>query len=197
MYAAGTGRIQQWHTIGHAGPPIASDGSFGSGEQIRDINYALWICTAGGNPGTWARVGTYTGAGGAISFLTAPVRILDASSHNSGLINRSPLSGNEVFQFQVAGLGSSGIPVSALGLVCNLTVLNAGANGNLSMFPADVTPPTSASITFFKNGYIANHVTSGLSISTANGATGPGYVKIQNQSTGSTPVVVDAVGYTL
>jgi hypothetical protein len=79
LVAGGTGRIRQNLTIFHAGPPIAADGTFGAGEQIRDVDYALWICTASGSPGTWHQVTALAPgyAGGALNLLPAPIRLLD------------------------------------------------------------------------------------------------------------------------
>jgi hypothetical protein len=87
----------------------------------------------------------------------------------------------------VAGLGGSGIPASALGLLCNVTVLNPTANGNLSLFPAGAPVPTTASLTFLAGAFLANHVNS--AVGTA------GAVSIQNQSSGTTPLVLDAVAF--
>jgi hypothetical protein len=88
--------------------------------------------------------------------------------------------------------GISGIPAGALGLLCNVTVLGAGANGNLLMFPADAAAPSTASITFSRTQYIANAVQSGLGVP---GGSTPGKAKIENQSSAALPVVVDAVGF--
>jgi hypothetical protein len=118
------------------------------------------------------------------------VRLLDArSGANSGLINRPALAGNEVYTLSVAGLG--GIPSSAQGLICNVTVLGPGGNGNLSLFPADHNPPLTASMTFLAGAFLANHVSTALS--SGNGTFGR--VAIQNQSGGNTPMVLDAVAY--
>ncbi len=120
------------------------------------------------------------------------MRLLDArSGANSGLVNRGALVPNEVYNLSVAGLGGSGIPSSAQGLICNVTVLGPGGNGNLSLFPAGGAPPTTASMTFLAGAFLANHVNTAL----APGGGNPGQVAIQNQSGGNTPLALDAVAY--
>ncbi len=147
---------------------------------------------ADGNPGTWvqlAHLAPGATSGGAITYLATPIRLLDArSTASSGLVNRDALAPGEIYTLTVAGLGGSGIPAGALGLICNVTVLGPAANGNLSLFPAGAPIPTTASMTFVAGAFLANHV---------NAALGGGKVNIQNQSGGSTPLVVDAVGYVL
>jgi hypothetical protein len=135
--------------------------------------------------------------GGVVHYLPTPFRVLDAAGFSSGVQNRGPLTANEVYAFQVSGQshGGSTIASGALGLICNVTVLGAGANGNLSMFPADAASiPVTASITFSAGQYIANGVQSGLG---APGGSAPGQVKIQNQSAAPLHVVVDVVGFVL
>ncbi len=177
--------------LGLAGAPGApSTGTHVNGEVYLDNGANVWLCVTSGSPGGWARVGLVSPgrSGGAISYLVAPVRLLDArSGASSGLINRPALAGNEIYILSVAGLGGSGIPSSAQGLICNVTVLGPGGNGNLSLFPAGAPLPTTASLTFLAGAFLANHVSSALGSG--------GSVAIQNQSGSTTPLVLDAVAY--
>jgi hypothetical protein len=125
--------------------------------------------------------------GGTIQYLSTPIRLLDArTSASSGLVNRGALAGNEVYPFAVAGLG--GIPGNAQGLIGNVTVLGPSSAGNLSLFPAGGAVPTVASMTFGTSGlFLAN----GVNVAIGSG----GAINIQNQSSGTTPLVLDAVAY--
>jgi hypothetical protein len=170
-----------------AGAPSANPHSIG--ELYLDHLATVWICIADGTPGTWVRLtGVQSGAhGGAITYLSTPVRLLDArSSASSGLVNRGPLTGNEIFTFGVAGLG--GIPGNAQGLIGNVTILGPSGTGNLSLFPAGGAIPTVASMTFGSPGlFLAN----GVNVAIGAG----GAINLQNQSSGTTPLVLDAVAY--
>jgi hypothetical protein len=129
-------------------------------------------------------------SGGAITYLSTPIRLLDArdSGGGSGLVNRGALAGNEVYTFAIAGLGGSGIPSNAQGLIGNCTVLGPSDVGNLSLFPAGGSVPTVASMTFGTPGlFLAN----GINVAFGTG----GGINIQNQSNGTTPLVLDAVAY--
>ncbi len=113
------------------------------GDIYLDSTFTVWVCTANGTPGTWTRLTRVANgaSGGATTYLPAPVRLLDArSGANSGLVNRAALAGGELYFLTVAGLGNSGIPSDAQGLICNVTVLGPDGNGNLSLFPAGHTP---------------------------------------------------------
>jgi hypothetical protein len=169
------------------GPP--STGVHQRGEIFVDFIGNLWSCIGPGS--TWIKLSgpQSTVTGGAISYLSTPVRLLDAlTGATSGLVNRGPLAGNEVYLFTVAGLGSSGIPANAQGLVGNITVLGPSGIGNLSLFPGGAPGPQVASMTFGQPGlFLANAVNVGI-------GTG-GQINIQNQSDGTTPLVLDAVAF--
>src|SRR5260221_1459350 len=143
------------------GPGAPTTGQHFQGDIYVDSNITLWVCIADGTPGTWCRVTCVANgtAGGATTYLMDPVRLLDArGGANSGLVNRGALAGNELYNLSVAGLGGSGIPSGAQGLICNVTVLGPGGNGNLSLFPAGPAPPTTASMTFLAGPSLANGV---------------------------------------
>src|SRR5437868_10921321 len=52
-----------------AGAPTSGD--YSRGDMLVDANGALYLCTAEGNPGTWARLGP-GGGGGGVQLLAAP-----------------------------------------------------------------------------------------------------------------------------
>jgi hypothetical protein len=170
------------------GPP--NTGNHQKGELVTDSNGLLWFCINDGRPGTWIRL---SGAlsdyqGGAINYLPAPVRLLAAINGATGsLVNCPALGPLEVFSLTVAGLSGSGIPASAQGLIANVTVLGPSQGGNLSLFPTGAAIPTTASMTYGQGVYLAN----GVNVAIGTG----GQVNLQNQSSGTTPLVVDAVAF--
>jgi hypothetical protein len=187
------GPIAQLALAPNPGVGAPSSGPHSQGMLYLDSAATLWVCVSGDGStvGTWVRLaGVPNGVlGGTIQYLSTPVRLLDARfGASSGLVNRGPLAGNEVYTFAVAGLGGSGIPVSARGLIGNVTVLGPSDLGNLSLFPAGGAPPTVASMTFGTSGlFLAN----GVNVAIGSG----GAINIQNQSNGTTPLVLDAVAF--
>jgi hypothetical protein len=169
----------------------APGGTHAAGELYVDGTNVLWYCLANGMPGTWIRVsGPQAGTqGGAISYLSTPIRLLDArTSHGPALITRGPLAANELYGLTVAGLLGSGIPSTAQGLIANVTVLGPASTGNLSLFPSGGAIPSVASMTFGTPGlFLAN----GVNVAIGTG----GQITIQNQSSDITPLVLDAVAY--
>jgi hypothetical protein len=161
------------------------------GEVVVDSLGVLWVCVGDGTPGTWVRVATvpFKVPGGTISYLSTPIRLLDArTSPGAALVTRGPLAGNETYAFTVAGLGGSGIPAGAQGLIGNMTVLGPSGAGNLSLFPAPGPGPSVASMTFGTPGlFLANGVNVAIGMA--------GKIMIQNQSSGTTPLVLDAVAF--
>jgi hypothetical protein len=172
---------------GASGAP--SSGTHAKGEIFLDLNASVWVCVGGGIPGTWVRLGAVaTSHGGAINYLSSPIRVLAALNGASGsLVNRPALGPLEIFALPVAGLSGSGIPSTAQGLIANVTVLGPSQGGNLSLFPTGAPIPTVASMTYGQGMYLAN----GVNVAIGTG----GQVNIQNQSSGTTPLVLDAVAY--
>jgi hypothetical protein len=161
-----------------------------AGTQLRDLNADLWIGTGLGSRKVAALAPNFT-RGGSINYLNAPVRLLDArTSPGTALVTRGPLVANETYAFTVAGLGGSGIPAGAQGLIGNVTVLGPSGVGNLSLFPAPGPGPSVASMTFGTPGlFLAN----GVNVAIGTG----GKIMIQNQSSGTTPLVIDAVAFVM
>jgi hypothetical protein len=188
LWLGGTG-LQYQSPQGSTGAPTS--GAHFPGESIRDGAGTLWLCVSPGTPGAWVRATTVANGakGGAISYLSTPIRLLDArTSPGTALVTRGPLAGNETYAFTVAGLGGSGIPSNAQGLIANVTVLGPSGAGNLSLYPAGTSGPSVASMTFGTPGlFLAN----GVNVAIGSG----GAINIQNQSSGTTPLVLDAVAF--
>jgi hypothetical protein len=197
--SSSTAGVGGWFQGGRAALALGQGGAPGAptanmhfqGDIYLDSLATAWVCVADGTPGTWVRLPSVPNGtvGGSIQYLSTPVRLLDArTSSSSGLVNRGALAGNEVYTFGVAGLGGSGIPASAQGLIGNVTVLGPSGAGNLSLFPAGGAVPTVASMTFGTAGlFLAN----GVNVAIGSG----GAINIQNQSGGTTPLVLDAVAF--
>jgi hypothetical protein len=182
------GSQAQIELVPNGGVGAPTSGNQFAGMLNLDSTATLWLCISANN---WVRLtGVPTGVhGGTIKYLGTPLRLLDArTSPGTAVVTRGPLVGNETYAFTVAGLGGSGIPASAQGLIANVTVLGPSGIGNLSLFPAPGPGPAVASMTFGAPGlFLANGVN--VAIGSA------GQIMIQNQSSGTTPLVLDAVAY--
>jgi hypothetical protein len=160
VLAGGTGRIQQFPTISHAGPPTASDGTFSAGEQIRDFpNWDLWICTVSGTPGTWRKVAApqvgYTG--GALNLLPVPIRLLDTRAGAAVGFSRpgAPVAYQGTLSFSAAGVTYQGqtIPGVAVAVYGLLTAalapgVNCGDGSSAIAYAAGFTRPAAVSVIF-------------------------------------------------
>jgi len=160
LFAGLSGRLQQ-ALLGHIGPPTATDGTYTQGEQIRDNAGDLFICTATGTPGSWKKMAAAQPgfAGGAISLLPAPVRLLDSRNGTGGAPH--PLPANAAFALQVTGHG--GIPAGAAAVVGNVTVVNPQGPGDLILYPDGVATPNVSSINYTTGQIVANGVIVALS----------------------------------
>jgi hypothetical protein len=152
IIAGGTGRFQQTATIAHPGPPTASDGIFFSpGEQIRDINWTLRLCTAYGDrikgiPGTFRQVAAlapgYTG--GSVNLLPVAVRLLDTRGG-------SPVASHATAQFQAAGVGA--IPAGAVAVFGHLVAalrpgVSPGDGSSAICWPAGQARPAAVNLVY-------------------------------------------------
>lgn len=176
--AGGTGRIFQLNS-GFRGAPTG--GSYLAGEQIRDDNGDLYICIVGGSPGTWRKVAAgVPGASGAINFLTAPIRLLDTRTSSAWTAGSN-------HRLQVAD--GINVPGGAVGVVGNVTVVSPTGGGDLRLYPAGASLPSTSSINFAAGQIIANGVIVGLN--------GSGQLAIQVDMPGGTHthVLFDASGY--
>ncbi len=149
------------------------------------------------------------GAGGDISFATAagatdvvadlvgwfgpsagerfnavdPTRILDSRGPTGGWGSR--LAAGAPRDLTVTGV--AGVPATASAVTLNVTATNGSAGSFLTLFPAGVaTPPTASNVNFAANETIAN-----LAVVQVGAG---GAVRIAN-AVGSVDVVVDVVGY--
>jgi len=131
IFANGTGRILQ-RPLGTGAP---STGAHVIGEQVRDLNGALWMCTAGGTPGTWFR---------ATTFETFPSghRVFDGYT--------TPVSNGGVYgpitaRTEVTTSGWTGQPTGVpLGAKAAWCAVQAYSPGVLTLFPDGAADPGGA-----------------------------------------------------
>ncbi len=182
IYSGGSGRIQQT-TQSFTGAPTS--GTYYQGEQIRDAKGDLYICVAGGSPGTWKKVAALNTAypGGAVAFLSTPVRVYD--SRQTG----QPLVGHMARNVQVTGVANNGVsvPAGALGAIGNLTVTNTTSGGFLELFPQGGPTPSTSAINFVTGQTVANGFSVGLSAS--------GQVTVESFISGQCDFIVDITGF--
>lgn len=175
LYARFGGRLRQDLRF-TAGPPTA--GQFTAGEQVRDANGDLYLCVAGGTPGTWRRVAAVDPAfaGGATHYLPAPIRLLDTRD-NPG----APIAAGGTHTLQVVG---ASVPVGARGVVGNVTVVPSQA-GYLTLYPTGATRPLAASSNYGPGQIVNTLAMVGLSAA--------GQMSIY--AAGTTHVIFDAVAF--
>lgn len=193
LMAYGTGRFYQL-PLAAAGAPTA--GSYLAGEQVRDANGDLYLCTASGssgtaNPPTWKRVAAALPgyAAGAMHLLASPIRLLDTRpGAQAGVNPGAPIAGFTAYELQVTGtlVGSVSIPSGAVGVIGNVTVVNAKTGGNLTLYPAGGDRPNVSNLNYNAGWVIANGVVVAL---------GNGKIEIFVNAPGSTDVVFDASGF--
>ncbi len=141
------GRILQ--ALRAAGAPVA--GSFATGEQIRDANGDMYICTASGTPGTWRKVTAqapgYANAGGSINLLAQPIRLLDTRPTTTAPLNNgfAKVAGNTTLTLQITGTVASGlsVPAGAKGVIGNITIIAPNGDGYAQVWPSGAAPTTS------------------------------------------------------
>jgi hypothetical protein len=175
-------------------PGAPTTGTHAKGEIFLDSNAVLWVCTANGTPGTWVRLTSVANgaSGGAATFLSTPIRLLDTRSGASGAAftpNAKILPGTaNTFHLQVAGVSFAGvtIPTSARALVGNCTVVNPVGVGDLAVYPDGLLLPNTAVMHYLPGQIVSNGITIGLG---TNG-------KLAITALGSaTDVIIDCQGF--
>jgi murein DD-endopeptidase MepM/ murein hydrolase activator NlpD len=119
--------------------------------------------------------------------LPSPVRLLDTRAGGStidGLSARSgPLAANAILTVPVSGRG--GVPSTARFVALTVTVTDPAADGYVTVFPCDQTPPNASNLNFVGGQTIANTVLTRLS------ATGT----VCLRSSAPTQILADVTGY--
>ena len=188
LAAGGSGRLLQKPTA-TAGAP--GSGTYATGEMIRDATGAMWLCTAGGKPGTWRKVASVASGsrGGALTLLPTPARVYDSRS-GGGAMTAGSVRTIYVASAIAAYGGALAVPGGAVGVTYNLTVTGTVAGGWLALLPRGATFGGTASINWTASGQtIANGGVVGL------GGDRQLDVRCATNSGCSTHFILDLTGY--
>lgn len=183
------GRLRQVAAAG-AGAP---SGAGNVGEQWRDANGDMWICTVAGVPGTWRKVvaqhPNFSSAGGSVNFLQNPIRLLDTRPSGTAPASNghNPLTANVDLQVDIAGIsvGLVSVPTGATGIIGNLTAVPLTQNGFMTLWAENVPQPGTSNLNFRAGVNIANSFVCALSPAG----------KVRVRSSVSTNVLLDVVGF--
>lgn len=149
-----------------------TSGNFFIGDCIRDANGDLWLCTAGNGTsvGTWVKVAHLApGAtsGGAITYLSKPIRLFDSRSGSTDAASNPGVkcSTSAPTKVQVAGVTFNGVtvPASLAGAIGNVTVINESGGGYIALVPSGVGFSGTANIAFAAGQVVSNAFNVGLS----------------------------------
>jgi hypothetical protein len=161
------------------GPP---GGTNVKGDLIIDSQGVLYLCIAGGTPGTWIPV-----SHGGTRLLNSPQRAYD--SRNTGGI----FAAGETRDVSIAAVLPSGVQSVARGFVGNIAVTGTQSSfGWVTAYPAGTPYPGTASINWSFVGQTLNNATT-VGLGTGAGNQG----KITLYASSPTHVIVDVSAYIL
>ncbi|MEO6325911.1 MAG: VCBS repeat-containing protein [Thermoanaerobaculia bacterium] len=124
---------------------------------------------------------------GALSFHTlVPCRVLD-TRNAAGALGGPAIGGFGARTFVIAG--SCGVPAGAKSVSANVTVVNTGSLGVLSIHPGDADRTLATAMSFPPGRTRANNAQARLS------SDGAGRLRIVNGATSATHVILDVNGY--
>ncbi len=167
LVAVGTGRIYQ----SPQGVGAPSGTGYYNGESIRDTNGELWLCTGLDNLNNpvWVKVAHLApGAtsGGAITFLSKPLRIFDSrlNANDALFVPGHPCSSSGATTVQIAGDSYNliTVPTPLAGAMGNVTVVNESGGGFLELVPSGAGFTGAANLAFAPGQVISNFYTVGL-----------------------------------
>jgi hypothetical protein len=185
LMAGGAGRLASIPQLAVGAP---TSGTYAAGEQIRDAGGNLFICVAGGSPGTWLKAAAgAAGRGGMVNLLSAPIRLLDTRL----LSGKLPAGAVLVLQVTGVDVGGISVPKGATGVVGNVTVVQPTGGGDLRLYPGGAPLPATSSINFASGQVVANGVTVGLNTG------GQISIKVDMPAGTATHVIFDASGYVM
>jgi hypothetical protein len=130
---------------------------------------------------------TVAPAGSAALFYTlTPCRVLD-TRNPTGPLGGPPLQPGATRTFDMA-TSACRIPAGAVAISANLTVTNVGTQGELVVFPSDISRPNASTLTFRAGRTRANNAIISLSSSTAT-------FSIFNNSAATVDFILDVNAY--
>jgi len=113
-----------------------------------------------------AAAGPPSYAQGAFCLLPTPIRLLDTRPHATApTAPQAPITGGASIVVPVTGqsVGGVSVPAGAVAVIGNVTAVDAGARGFLTLWPDGVTRPETSSINYPPVTAVANGVTVALS----------------------------------
>lgn len=162
-------------------PPTEDTSEHLAGDVVVDKNADMWLCTAGGTPGTFRKLAG-PGTAGALHLFPAPIRVYDSrpgtqppTGPKTKLVANTPRI--------IQAIGNSAMAV----LVTCLLVNAAPGNGNFTIWSFGVPRPASNTLVWGGSA--------GRFSTTAVTAVGGGYCQVQANL--STDFVLDVVGFYL
>jgi hypothetical protein len=188
LAAQGTGRLYLKANV-TAGPPTA--GTYLTGEVVTDAAGDVFVCFAGGTPGSWRKLGGGTTAGAFHAI--DPTRVHDSRLPAAAGV----LATNASRQIRIADAidTTTGavktadiVPAGTTAIAYNLTIAEATLGGFLAVTPGTATSFTASTINWSPG---TTSVANGTVVKIAADRT----VKVFCGGGGATQFVIDVVGY--
>lgn len=155
------------------------------GEMVFDTNNDLWLCVAGGTPGTWKRISGPSTAGAFVP-LSRPVRVYDSRPGQAPAIGpKIPLVANTPRTVDCTG-NTSGVPIGASAVQVNLVATNTpAAAGFMTIYTDGIPWPGTSNLNYQSGQTVA------VTTLTALSAT----AKCAVRSSVGTDVLIDVIGF--
>jgi hypothetical protein len=188
LAAQGTGRLYLKANV-TAGPPTS--GTYLTGEVVTDAAGDVFVCFAGGAPGSWRKLGGGTTAGAFHAI--DPTRVYDSRLPNAGGVlatntNRSVRIADAIDTTTGAVKTANIVPAGSTAIAYNVTVADATLGGFLAVTPGDATGFTASTINWSPG---TTSVANGTTVKIASDRT----VKVFCGGGGSAQFIIDIVGY--
>jgi hypothetical protein len=133
---------------------------------------------------TTNNVSFMVGSGPIDFFTVTPCRIVD-TRNPAGPVGGPALAAGVSRAFPIAGY--CGVPATATSVSLNITVVDPAVMGNVALYPAGITPPSTSTINYNAGTTRANNAVVLLN--------GGQLEAICRQASGATDVVIDVNGY--
>lgn len=144
LVAGGSGRMRLVPGPDAGTPPAPFVSA--SGDLFCDATGSLWLCVAGGAPGTFRQIGGPTTAGALHPI--APARVYDSRLSGGAMSLGAP----RMIQVATATAGGTVVPPGAIAIAYNLTVTGTLGMGWLALIPAGAAFGGTSSINWFGSG---------------------------------------------
>lgn len=126
LYAGGSGRIGFLPNLS-AGPPAT--GTYATGDVFCDAGGSMWVCVAGGTPGSFRKLAGPATAGALHAI--DPARVYDSRLSDGPLA----VGGIRTISVATATAGRTVVPAGAIAIAYNLTITGSVGGGWLGIVP--------------------------------------------------------------